>query len=52
MKILHDPPPRLMKIKTQINKWDLIYLIKTLHSNGNYKQGVKTTLINGENNGN
>ena len=23
-KIFYDPPPRLMKIKTKINKWDLI----------------------------
>ena len=25
-KILYDPPPREMKIKTKINKWDLIKL--------------------------
>ena len=25
-KILFDPPPRIMKIKTKINKWDLIKL--------------------------
>ena len=25
-KILHDPPPRLMEIKTKINTWDLIKL--------------------------
>ena len=25
-KILYDPPPRVMKIKTKINKWDLIKL--------------------------
>ena len=25
-KILSDPPPRLMEIKTKINKWDLIKL--------------------------
>ena len=25
-KIFYDPPPRLMKIKTKINKWDLIKL--------------------------
>ena len=25
-KIFFDPPPRVMKIKTQINKWDLIKL--------------------------
>ena len=23
-KILYDPPPRLMEIKTKVNKWDLI----------------------------
>ena len=23
-KILYDPPPRIMEIKTKINKWDLI----------------------------
>ena len=25
-RILYDPPPRLLKIKTKINKWDLIKL--------------------------
>ena len=25
-KILHDPRPRVMKIKTKVNKWDLIKL--------------------------
>ena len=25
-KILHDPPPRVMEIKTEVNKWDLIKL--------------------------
>ena len=24
--IFYDPPPRVMKIKTKINKWDLIKL--------------------------
>ena len=23
-KILYDPPPRVMRIKTKVNKWDLI----------------------------
>ena len=23
-RILYDPPPRVMEIKSQINKWDLI----------------------------
>ena len=25
-KILYDPPPRVMEIKSKINKWDLIKL--------------------------
>ena len=25
-KILSDPPPRVMEIKTKVNKWDLIKL--------------------------
>ena len=25
-KILYDPPPRVMEIKTEINKWNLIKL--------------------------
>ena len=25
-QIFHDPPPRVMEIKTKINKWDLIKL--------------------------
>ena len=27
--ILYDPPPRIMEIKTKINKWDLIKLKTT-----------------------
>ena len=30
-KILYDPPPRVMEIKTKINKWDLIKL-KSFHT--------------------
>ena len=30
-KIFFDPPPRVMKIKTKINKWDLIKL-KNFHT--------------------
>ena len=44
-KIFFDPPPRVMEIKTKINKWDLMLL----HSNGNHKQDKKTTLRMGEN---
>ena len=29
-KILYDPPPRVMEIKTKVNKWDLIKL-ESLH---------------------
>ena len=25
-KILYEPPPRVMEIKTKVNKWDLIKL--------------------------
>ena len=25
-KILYDPPPRVMEIKTKVNKWDIIKL--------------------------
>ena len=48
-KILYDPPPRVMEIKTKVNKWDLIKLKSLLHCKGNYKQGKKTTLRMGEN---
>ena len=46
-KILFDPPPTVMEIKTKVNKWDLI---KLSHSKGNYKQAEKTSLRMGENN--
>ena len=46
-KILFDPPPRVMEIKTKINKWDLMKQL--LHSKGNHKQDEKTTLRMGEN---
>ena len=29
-KIFYDPPPRVMEIKTKINKWDLIKLKRTV----------------------
>ena len=44
-KMFYDPPPRVMEIKTKVNKWGLL-----LHSRGNCKQGEKTTLRMGENN--
>ena len=43
-KILFDPPPRKMEIKTEINRWDL-----TKQRKGNHKQDKKTTLRMGEN---
>ena len=47
-KIFFDPPPRVMGIKTKINRWDLMKLQKLLHSKGNHKQDKKTTLRMGE----
>ena len=35
-KIFFNLPPRVMKIKTIINKWDLVKLYKLLHSKGNH----------------
>ena len=49
-RIYYDPPPRVMEIKTKINKWDLIKLKKLLHNEGNYKQNEKTAFRMGENN--
>ena len=48
-KILHDPPPRVMEIKTKVNKWDLIKL-KSFCTGKDYKKGGKTTLRMEENN--
>ena len=55
-KIFSDPPPRVMEIKTKINKWDLMKLKsfsttkETINKKGNHKQDEKTTLRMGENN--
>ena len=48
-KIFFDPPPRVMEIKTKVNKWDLMKLQSFLHSKGNHKPDEKTTLRMGEN---
>ena len=47
-KILFDPPPRAMEIKTKINKWDLMKL-KTFAQQRKHKRDKKTTLRMGEN---
>ena len=48
-KILYDPPPRVMKVKTKINKWDLIKLKSFCIAKETINK-VKTTLRMGENN--
>ena len=47
-KILYDPPPRVMEMKTKINKWDLIK-IKSFCTMKE-KQGEKAAFRMGENN--
>ena len=37
-KMFFDPPPRVMRIKTKINKWDLMKLKSFCTDNGNHKQ--------------
>ena len=48
-KIFFESHPRVMKVKTKINKWDLSKLQSFLNSKGNHKQDEKTTLRMGEN---
>ena len=47
-KILYDLPPRVMEIKTKVNKWEGTFKLKSFCI-GNYKKGEKTTLRMGEN---
>ena len=49
-KILFDPPPRVMEIKTKVNKRDLIKLRSFCTAKETNKQGENTTLRMGENN--
>ena len=49
--IFFNSSPRIMEIKTEINKWDLLKLKKLLHNEGNYKHGEKAAFRTGENNG-
>ena len=49
-KILYDPPPRVMEIKTNINKWDLIKLKNFCTAKKTIKKGKNATLRMRENN--
>ena len=48
-RILYDPPPRVMEIKTKLNKWDLIKL-KSFCTTKETLSKVKTAFRMGENN--
>ena len=48
-KILFDPAPREMEIKTKINKWDLMKLKSFCTSKETINKTKKTTLRMGEN---
>ena len=48
-KILYDPPPRVMEMKTKVNKWDLIKL-KSFCTAKETIRKMKRQLSMGENN--
>ena len=47
--IFYDPPPRVMEIKTKMNKWDLIKLKSFCTARRTINKVKKTTLRMGEN---
>ena len=47
--IFFNSSPRIVEIKTKLNKWGLLKLKKLLHTKGNSKQNKKTTHRLGEN---
>ena len=47
-KISFNPPPKLMKIKTKINKWELMK-VKSLYTAKETVNKIKITLRMGEN---
>ena len=49
-KILYDPPPRIMEIKTEVNKWDLIKLKSFCTAKETISKVEKKPLRMGENN--
>ena len=49
-KILYDPPPRVIEIKTKINKWDLIKLKSFCTTKETISKVKKTAFRMGESN--
>ena len=48
-RILYEPPPRIVEIKSKINKWDLIKIKSFCTTKKkNYKQGENTAFKMGE----